>query len=180
MNLFGFFVPEEEIKEEHLKPRFPNHAMIGISFAIMAIIIISFFFCFLKIRRTNKQKIAEVALMMNKKIIVVEKQCLANEESNAAEPLMMPVVKIEKQKLANCKSGNGSILGVSPGELITQYELPLDAAWEFPRHELVLGKVLGEGAFGKVVKAEAQGIIKQGVTSVVAVKMLKGASSYRF
>lgn len=153
---------------------FSNYAVIAGSIVVMTILVVSFFLYFLKIKRTNKQKIAEAALIMNKKIIVVEKQCMSGDESNASEPLMMPVVKIEKQKLANLKTGNGSILGVSPGELITQYELPLDAAWEFPRHQLGLGKVLGEGAFGKVVKAEAQGIIKQGVTSVVAVKMLKG------
>lgn len=157
-----------------------NYAVIAVSVGLMIILIISFFLYFLKIKRTNKQKIAEAALIMNKKIIVVEKQCLANEESNATEPLMMPVVKIEKQKLANCKTGNGSILGVSPGELITQYELPLDSAWEFPRHHLALGKVLGEGAFGKVVKAEAQGIVKQNITSVVAVKMLKGIFLYSY
>ncbi|KAK6635683.1 hypothetical protein RUM44_000937 [Polyplax serrata] len=168
-------VDKEEIKEEHLKARmtFSNYAVIAGSIVVMTILVVSFFLYFLKIKRTNKQKIAEAALIMNKKIIVVEKQCMSGDESNASEPLMMPVVKIEKQKLANLKTGNGSILGVSPGELITQYELPLDAAWEFPRHQLGLGKVLGEGAFGKVVKAEAQGIIKQGVTSVVAVKMLK-------
>ena len=33
---------------------------------------------------------------------------------------------------------------------ITEYELPVDHPWEFPRHQLVLDKVIGEGAFGKV------------------------------
>ena len=35
---------------------------------------------------------------------------------------------------------------------ITEYELPVDHPWEFPRHQLVLDKVIGEGAFGKVSK----------------------------
>nr|XP_015197226.1 PREDICTED: receptor-type tyrosine-protein kinase FLT3 [Lepisosteus oculatus] len=45
--------------------------------------------------------------------------------------------------------------------------------WEFPRENLELGKVLGSGAFGKVVEATAYGICKPGVSLQVAVKMLK-------
>jgi len=39
---------------------------------------------------------------------------------------------------------------------------------------LTLGKLLGEGAFGTVVKAQAVGIPGRNETSTVAVKMLKG------
>jgi len=39
---------------------------------------------------------------------------------------------------------------------------------------LVLGKLLGEGAFGMVVKAEATGIGGKPGATIVAVKMLKG------
>jgi hypothetical protein len=58
--------------------------------------------------------------------------------------------------------------------VISEYELPLDTEWEIRRDMLTLGKSLGEGAFGKVVKAEGQSIVKQGVNTIVAVKMLKG------
>lgn len=70
----------------------------------------------------------------------------------------MPIVKIEKQKTQSN----------------SEYELPMDSDWEIHRELLTLGKSLGEGAFGKVVKAEGIGILRPGVNSVVAVKMLKG------
>ncbi|XP_075072412.1 fibroblast growth factor receptor 2 isoform X7 [Mixophyes fleayi] len=58
---------------------------------------------------------------------------------------------------------------------VSEYELPHDPKWEFPRDKLTLGKPLGEGCFGQVVMAEALGIDKdrpkESVT--VAVKMLK-------
>jgi hypothetical protein len=81
---------------------------------------------------------------------------------------LMPVVKIEKQKSQNSNSADG---------MISEYELPMDSDWEIPRAMLCLGKSLGEGAFGKVVKAEAVGLLKPGMSSIVAVKMLKGNAS---
>lgn len=74
----------------------------------------------------------------------------------------MPVVKIEKQKTHNINDA-----------MISEYELPMDSDWEIKRELLMLGKSLGEGAFGKVVKAEFMGLQKGGSNAVVAVKMLK-------
>lgn len=34
----------------------------------------------------------------------------------------------------------------------------IDRKWEFPRSRLVIEQTLGEGEFGKVMKAKAQGI----------------------
>jgi hypothetical protein len=45
---------------------------------------------------------------------------------------------------------------------------------DFSFIRLLLGKLLGEGAFGMVVKAEATGIGGKPGTTTVAVKMLKG------
>ncbi|KAK7482019.1 hypothetical protein BaRGS_00026711 [Batillaria attramentaria] len=56
---------------------------------------------------------------------------------------------------------------------VSEYDLPLDTKWEFPRERMVLGDRLGEGAFGLVVKAEALGIFKDNNSVTVAVKMLK-------
>lgn len=49
-----------------------------------------------------------------------------------------------------------------------------DPKWEFPRKNLVLGKTLGEGEFGKVVEATAFRLKGKAGYTTVAVKMLKG------
>ena len=45
--------------------------------------------------------------------------------------------------------------------------------YEFPREKLKLGKLLGSGAFGRVLKGEASGIVSWEPVSTVAVKMVK-------
>lgn len=58
---------------------------------------------------------------------------------------------------------------------LSEYEIPLDREWEFPRDRLTVGKTLGEGAFGVVMEAEAVGIMgKKSGHTTVAVKHLKG------
>uniref|UniRef100_A0A8C9SZK9 receptor protein-tyrosine kinase n=1 Tax=Scleropages formosus TaxID=113540 RepID=A0A8C9SZK9_SCLFO len=52
-------------------------------------------------------------------------------------------------------------------------QLPYDSRWEFPRDGLVLGRVLGSGAFGKVVEGMAYGLSVSQPVMKVAVKMLK-------
>ncbi|XP_043527965.1 vascular endothelial growth factor receptor 1 isoform X2 [Frieseomelitta varia] len=51
--------------------------------------------------------------------------------------------------------------------------LPYDKKWEFPREKLKLGKQLGSGAFGVVMKAEAEGICENEPVTTVAVKMVR-------
>nr|CAD7437607.1 unnamed protein product [Timema bartmani] len=58
--------------------------------------------------------------------------------------------------------------------------LPYDKKWEFPRDKLKLGKQLGAGAFGVVMKAEAWGIVEGETVSTVAVKMVKKNADYTY
>lgn len=51
--------------------------------------------------------------------------------------------------------------------------LPYNRCVEFPKERLKLGKQLGSGAFGRVLKAEATGIVPWEPVSIVAVKMVK-------
>ncbi|KAI6048731.1 vascular endothelial growth factor receptor 3 [Marmota monax] len=77
---------------------------------------------------------------------------------------------------ADIKTGYLSII-MDPGEVPLEEQceyLSYDASqWEFPRERLHLGRVLGHGAFGKVVEASAFGINKGSSCDTVAVKMLK-------
>ena len=45
--------------------------------------------------------------------------------------------------------------------------------YEFPAERLNLGILLGSGAFGRVLKAEASGIVSWEAATTVAVKMVK-------
>lgn len=51
--------------------------------------------------------------------------------------------------------------------------LPYDRKYEFPKDKLTLGKRLGAGAFGVVMKAQAVGIHPYEPETTVAVKMVK-------
>ncbi|XP_061689998.1 macrophage colony-stimulating factor 1 receptor isoform X2 [Syngnathoides biaculeatus] len=55
-------------------------------------------------------------------------------------------------------------------------QLPYNEKWEFPRDKLKLGKILGAGAFGKVVEATAIGLGEKDNVMRVAVKMLKASA----
>lgn len=57
---------------------------------------------------------------------------------------------------------------------VSEVEVALDEKWEIDREQIVLLGLLGEGAFGKVMKAEALGLPNMPYRFDVAVKMLKG------
>lgn len=82
--------------------------------------------------------------------------------------LQIPIVKIEKQRTTLVQQSAGNT-----GVEFNEYEFPLDSNWEWSRNQLTLGQTLGEGAFGRVVMAEAHGMEKGAGSVVVAVKMVK-------
>ncbi|XP_066150407.1 vascular endothelial growth factor receptor 1-like [Euwallacea fornicatus] len=75
--------------------------------------------------------------------------------------------------LENFHNGNPDNLNPELGIDDQAELLPYNKKFEFPIERLKLGKQLGSGAFGVVLKAEARGIIDGEPTSIVAVKMVK-------
>ncbi|CAL8081488.1 unnamed protein product [Orchesella dallaii] len=69
----------------------------------------------------------------------------------------------------------GAVENINPDLSVTDqaYLLPFDTKWEFPKERLKLGMQLGSGAFGRVVKADACGILDTEPITTVAVKMVK-------
>ncbi|PVD34956.1 hypothetical protein C0Q70_06237 [Pomacea canaliculata] len=55
--------------------------------------------------------------------------------------------------------------------------VPYDPKWEFPEERLRMGMILGQGAFGRVVKAEAVGIGGSNDVITVAVKVVKDCTN---
>ncbi|TRY68840.1 hypothetical protein TCAL_03044 [Tigriopus californicus] len=51
--------------------------------------------------------------------------------------------------------------------------LPYDSRYEFPKDRLHLGRQIGSGAFGRVLKAKASGIVPWESSTIVAVKTIK-------
>ncbi|KAM9834873.1 vascular endothelial growth factor receptor 3 isoform X2 [Syngnathus typhle] len=94
--------------------------------------------------------------------------------------LILIFCNVKRINPADIKTGYLSII-MDPLEvpLDEQSEyLPYDSSqWEIPRDRLQLGKVLGHGAFGKVIEASIYGISKSARLHTVAVKMLKDGAT---
>ncbi|XP_044060950.1 vascular endothelial growth factor receptor 3 [Siniperca chuatsi] len=94
--------------------------------------------------------------------------------------LILIFCNVKRVNPADIKTGYLSII-MDPGEvpLDEQCEyLPYDSSqWEISRDRLRLGKVLGHGAFGKVIEASIYGIRKSNSLDTVAVKMLKDGAT---
>lgn len=83
------------------------------------------------------------------------------------------IAEMKAAGLANFEEGN--IESIDPDVNLDEQAdlLPYNKDYEFPRDKLKLGKQLGAGAFGVVLKAIAQGIVPYEEESTVAVKMVK-------
>ncbi|XP_016967545.1 vascular endothelial growth factor receptor 1 isoform X8 [Drosophila biarmipes] len=82
-------------------------------------------------------------------------------------------LELKAAGLANFEEG--AVAHINPDMTLDEQAefLPYNRQFEFPRANLTLGKQLGAGAFGVVLKGEAIGIRKEEPSTTVAVKMVK-------
>lgn len=118
----------------------------------------------LKHEKMQKHRAMETVHQWTKKVIIVNPSKDEVDGENVASQI--PIVRIEKQRTTMVQSSGDAAV-------FNEYEFPLDSDWEFPRCQLRLGTTLGEGAFGRVVMAEAFGMLKCPQKTIVAVKMVK-------
>ncbi|EDW81025.2 uncharacterized protein Dwil_GK11836 [Drosophila willistoni] len=141
--------------------------MIIVVAGIAILIFLWIFFVLYAMRKMKHDKLLKQRIervhQWTKKVIIYKPEGGAGigggDSSGSMDTMIMPVVKIEKQRTTVLQSGNEP----TP---FNEYEFPLDSDWELPRAQLILGATLGEGAFGRVVMAEVN-------NAIVAVKMVK-------
>ena len=149
---------------------------------LAALFLIIVILTYRRMRREKMKKLKAIqsaqAITAWTKKIIIERTHLTSRHPDSPGGVggVVPVVRIERQPSSSSSSAtHRHRLGSENTTLTTvsEYELPLDPDWEFPRAQLTLGATLGEGAFGKVVKGEALGLRRPGERAIVAVKMLK-------
>ncbi|XP_064320376.1 fibroblast growth factor receptor 2 isoform X12 [Phalacrocorax carbo] len=156
--------PEKE-KEYTTSPDYLEIAIYCIGVFLIACMVLTVILCRMKNTTKKPDFSSQPAVHKLTKRIPLRRQVSADSSSsmNSNTPLVRITTRLSSTADAPMLAG------------VSEYELPEDPKWEFPRDKLTLGKPLGEGCFGQVVMAEAVGIDKdrpkEAVT--VAVKMLK-------
>ncbi|XP_076767641.1 fibroblast growth factor receptor 2 isoform X6 [Arvicanthis niloticus] len=154
-------------KEITASPDYLEIAIYCIGVFLIACMVVTVIFCRMKTTTKKPDFSSQPAVHKLTKRIPLRRQVTVSAESSSSMNSNTPLVRITTR--LSSTADTPMLAGVS------EYELPEDPKWEFPRDKLTLGKPLGEGCFGQVVMAEAVGIDKdkpkEAVT--VAVKMLK-------
>ncbi|XP_065217008.1 fibroblast growth factor receptor homolog 1-like [Planococcus citri] len=116
-------------------------------------------------RQLNKMGMEMIAMSQWVKRVVIENEMDLDE--NESNMLRLPNVTIQYTTIPRFAENE-----TVPKD---EYELPPDHRWEIPRKNVILGKCLGEGQFGKVVEGKVVGLLQQNVVTTAAVKMLKNS-----
>ncbi|XP_045147156.1 fibroblast growth factor receptor 2 isoform X6 [Echinops telfairi] len=148
----------------------PDYLEIGIyciGVFLIACMVVTVILCRMKTTAKKPDFGSQPAVHKLTKRIPLRRQVTVSAESSSSMNSNTPLVRITTR--LSSTADTPMLAGVS------EYELPEDPKWEFPRDKLTLGKPLGEGCFGQVVMAEAMGIDKERPKEAVtvAVKMLK-------
>ncbi|XP_032738072.1 fibroblast growth factor receptor 2 isoform X9 [Lontra canadensis] len=154
-------------KEITASPDYLEIAIYCIGVFLIACMVVTVILCRMKTTTKKPDFGSQPAVHKLTKRIPLRRQVTVSAESSSSMNSNTPLVRITTR--LSSAADTPMLAGVS------EYELPEDPKWEFPRDKLTLGKPLGEGCFGQVVMAEAVGIDKEKPKEAVtvAVKMLK-------
>ncbi|XP_053524387.1 fibroblast growth factor receptor 2 isoform X10 [Artibeus jamaicensis] len=154
-------------KEIPASPDYLEIAIYCIGVFLIACMVVIVIVCRMKTTTKKPDFSSQPAVHKLTKRIPLRRQVTVSAESSSSMNSNTPLVRITTR--LSSTADTPMLAGVS------EYELPEDPKWEFPRDKLTLGKPLGEGCFGQVVMAEAVGIDKEKPKEAVtvAVKMLK-------
>ena len=113
--------------------------------------------------RVFPQKCRKDVIFMRPSPLYMDYLVKEQNEKAMTMPLLPPVIHIQPMS-------NGHITELAA---MSQYQIPLDKEWEIDQSHIVLGKLLGEGAFGQVMRAEVMNLPGYPSPMTVAVKTLK-------
>ncbi|XP_028936648.1 fibroblast growth factor receptor 2 isoform X6 [Ornithorhynchus anatinus] len=163
--------PKEQapVKEKEItaSPDYLEIAIYCVGVFLIACMMVVVIVCRMKTTTEKPDFSSQPAVHKLTKRIPLRRQVTVSADSSSSMNSNTPLVRITTRLSSTADAP--MLAGVS------EYELPEDPKWEFPRDKLTLGKPLGEGCFGQVVMAEAVGIDKEKPKEAVtvAVKMLK-------
>ncbi|XP_069095322.1 fibroblast growth factor receptor 2 isoform X7 [Pleurodeles waltl] len=158
---------DEERQLDSSSSEYTEIAIYCVGGFLIACMIGTIMMCHMKGRGKKSDFSSQPAVHKLSKRLPLRRQVTVSADSSSSMNSNTPLVRITTRLLSN--TDTHLLAGVS------EYELPEDPKWEYPRDKLTLGKPLGEGCFGQVVMAEAVGIDKDRPKDAVtvAVKMLK-------
>ncbi|XP_069095307.1 fibroblast growth factor receptor 2 isoform X6 [Pleurodeles waltl] len=160
-------LPDEERQLDSSSSEYTEIAIYCVGGFLIACMIGTIMMCHMKGRGKKSDFSSQPAVHKLSKRLPLRRQVTVSADSSSSMNSNTPLVRITTRLSSN--TDTHLLAGVS------EYELPEDPKWEYPRDKLTLGKPLGEGCFGQVVMAEAVGIDKDRPKDAVtvAVKMLK-------
>ncbi|XP_069095312.1 fibroblast growth factor receptor 2 isoform X11 [Pleurodeles waltl] len=158
---------DEERQLDSSSSEYTEIAIYCVGGFLIACMIGTIMMCHMKGRGKKSDFSSQPAVHKLSKRLPLRRQVTVSADSSSSMNSNTPLVRITTRLSSN--TDTHLLAGVS------EYELPEDPKWEYPRDKLTLGKPLGEGCFGQVVMAEAVGIDKDRPKDAVtvAVKMLK-------
>ncbi|XP_069095311.1 fibroblast growth factor receptor 2 isoform X10 [Pleurodeles waltl] len=158
-------LPDEERQLDSSSSEYTEIAIYCVGGFLIACMIGTIMMCHMKGRGKKSDFSSQPAVHKLSKRLPLRRQVSADSSSsmNSNTPLVRITTRLSSNTDTHLLAG------------VSEYELPEDPKWEYPRDKLTLGKPLGEGCFGQVVMAEAVGIDKDRPKDAVtvAVKMLK-------